>query len=130
MPHVLIIDDDRALPRAWQIRLGAAGYQVQIAHDGRSGLRVAADSPPDLILLDQFMHDIDGLEVCRTLHANPSLCHIPVLIMSGNPADDARRNAIQAGAVAFLPKPLPVELVLAALETALVSAQGTHAESR
>lgn len=119
MPEkILLIDDDVALSTAWRVRLSASGYEVSTAFDGATGLQAARSVQPDLIILDIRMPGMDGFAVCRQLRADPDMAKIPVLFMSANVQDEARRKADELGA-GFLPKPLDAKHVLAAVRSAL-----------
>lgn len=118
---ILIIDDDRALLRAWQLLLIAHGYEAAVASSGQEGLRSAQTFLPDAVFLDIQMPGMDGLEVCRRMMADPQTAEIPVLIMSGNAQSEAREGALAAGAVEFLSKPLDAARVLAVLESVLAT---------
>ncbi len=118
-PRILIIDDDRQVALALRIRLCAAGYELSTAHDGTTGLACAAATPPDIIVLDVRMPDIDGFEVCRRLKSNPRLESIPVVFLSANAQERARASALAAGGVCFLEKPFDAPTLLDTLETVL-----------
>ena len=119
--RILMIDDDRALTIAWRVRFEASGYDVRIALDGASGLRVAEDFAPDVIILDILMPGMNGFEVCRALKSHPVLSRIPVLFMSANVQDEASRQAMELGAAGFLPKPFTSGRVLEAIESAIAA---------
>jgi len=125
MHTVLMIDDDRVLLTGWKIRLCASGFAVCTAADGMTGLELARGHHPDVILLDVRMQGMDGFEVCRALKADPNLAAIPVVFMSANVIEEARRQAIDAGAADFLPKPLAARHVLAVLEFVLTGSTGS-----
>ncbi len=123
--NVLIIDDERYIAQALIIRLQAAGYVVRWAFDGTSGLAVAADWRPDVIVLDIRMPDIDGFEVNRRLKTRSELADIPVMFLSANVQDSARQTALAAGAHAFLTKPYESRDLLATIRSALVRSSET-----
>ena len=66
-PQVLVVDDDPRNRKLLEEYLSGAGYDVRLASDGRTALAMAAERPPDLVLLDVMMPDLSGLEVCREL---------------------------------------------------------------
>ena len=69
-PRVLIVEDEPALLRALRINLRARGYDVRVASAGREALAEARQRPPDAVVLDVMMPNVDGLEVCRALRAD------------------------------------------------------------
>ncbi len=105
MRTVLIIDDEEGIARALAIRLRAAGFQATTAASGMLGLAAASAAPPDLIILDVRMPDIDGFEVHARLRRDPKLASIPVIFLSASVQDSTRHAALAAGAFAYLTKP-------------------------
>lgn len=82
-------------------------YRVKIAHNGEKALTIAqSDSPPDLILLDIMMPDMDGFEVAQRLRGHPSSEHIPVIFVTAMSGEDARLKGMELGAVDFVTKPI------------------------
>jgi two-component system, sensor histidine kinase and response regulator len=82
-------------------------YRVKIAHNGEKALKIChSDNPPDLILLDIMMPDMDGFEVAKQLRAHPSSEHIPVIFVTAMTGEDARLKGMELGAVDFVTKPI------------------------
>ena len=82
-PLVLIIDDDPDITESMRIVLESGGYTVRIAPDGEQGLKLAEQSPPDLVILDVMMTRADeGFDVCRSLKKRPSLARVPILMLT------------------------------------------------
>ncbi|MFK7959635.1 MAG: PleD family two-component system response regulator [Phycisphaerales bacterium] len=102
---ILIIDDEPAITAALMTRLKAAGHTVRHAINGLAGLEAAAESVPDVIILDVRMPDIDGLEVCIRLRRDPDLHDVPVIFLSAESDPVARRRAALAGGTRFIAKP-------------------------
>nr|WP_315233121.1 response regulator [uncultured Albidiferax sp.] len=116
--QLLLVDDD---PSAIQVmsRMLAQYPDQRFATSGEIALRLAAEAPPDLILLDVDMPSMTGFEVCADLKANPALAHIPVIfVTSHDESTPLRVAAWQKGAADFVTKPL-----VASQLTARVSAQ-------
>lgn len=128
---VLVIDDERGLSKVLAIRLGAAGFTVATADNGLSGLASAHADPPDAIVLDMRMPDMDGFEVHSRLKQHPHLAGIPVVFLSANVQDSARNEALAAGAFAYLAKPYDQHQVIATVRDAISSRKAgrsiTHA---
>ncbi len=108
-PVVLLIDD---MPVNLQVLTAAlsADYQVQIAASGATGLTLAAKRPPDLILLDVMMPELDGFEVCRRLKADPVLSHVPVIFLTAMSVGASESMGLSLGAADYITKPINVEI--------------------
>lgn len=85
-------------------------YQIQIATSGAKGLELASDDPPDLILLDIMMPDMDGYETCRQLKLDPRLRDIPVVFVTAMNDAEAETEGFALGAADYLTKPLNIEI--------------------
>jgi PAS domain S-box-containing protein len=108
-PLILAIDDTPAN----LFTLGgalAAEFDLQIATSGEMGLRLAAESRPDLILLDVMMPDMDGYEVCQHLKTMPALRHIPVIFLTALSDSASEMKGLSLGAADYIAKPIGVEI--------------------
>lgn len=116
--RLLVIDDEAPYLRA----LGAllvradARVEVELAHSAMDGLLKVGLIRPQVVLLDSYMPGMDGVEVCKRLRASEETAGIAVLAMSGRPSAELERKFRDAGAAAFLPKPIQPAAVLAKLE--------------
>ena len=102
--RVLLAEDDRFLRKAAETTLKRQGYLVITAADGEEALRVARAEPLDLILLDLIMPKLNGFEVLNALKQNPLTAHIPIIILSSLGQDRDMRQAMDAGAAAYVIK--------------------------
>jgi len=102
---ILVIDDENELARLVMRDLGHEGYDVIYASDGASGLRIARDHRPDLVVLDLTMPDIDGLEVCKSLRSEPRVARLPILVLSARASAADRILGLELGADDYLIKP-------------------------
>lgn len=122
MPRsVLIVDDEPGLARVLAIRMKAAGFEARTADGGVAGLESARSAPPDAIVLDVRMPDMDGFEVQARLKADPALRDVPVVFVSANVQDSARHAALAAGAFAYLSKPYDAREVVAVVDSAIAA---------
>lgn len=115
-----MIEDDARLAHMVGEYLGQSGFTVSHVGDGQSGLKAVQDSPPDLVILDLMLPDMDGLEVCRRLRALPgALAQVPVLMLTakGDPMD--RIIGLEIGADDYLPKPFEPRELLARIRAVL-----------
>ena len=95
-------------------------YRVQVASEGVNCLKLAAsDRPPDLILLDIMMADLDGYEVCRKLKANPATSNIPVIFLTAKSGIEDEQQGLRLGAVDYITKPISPSIVMARVSTHL-----------
>ncbi len=116
LPLVLVIEDEQPMQVFLRATLTANGYRVAEAMSGAQGLMFASAKPPDLVLLDLGLPDLDGLEVARRLRA---LCRAPILVLSARGGEQDKVLALDAGADDYITKPFGVEELLARLRAAL-----------
>jgi CheY-like chemotaxis protein len=108
VPNLLIVDDNAAVLHLLTAMLKSSGYKIRTAASGALALQSAWMQPPDLILLDIDMPDMDGYEVCKCLKANAVLQNIPVLFITGLNDDHGLVKALQCGGVDYITKPFNV----------------------
>jgi CheY-like chemotaxis protein len=116
---VLIVDDT---PNNLSLmsRLLKDEYQVKIANGGERALKIAAsDSPPDLILLDIMMPDMDGYEVCQRLKQDPRTMDIPVIFLTAMTEMEDEKKGLDLGAVDYITKPISPPIVMARVKIQL-----------
>lgn len=121
--RVLLIEDEPGIAAALQVRLSISGFATRWARDGLAGVAAAQQDPPDVVLLDVRLPDIDGYEVCRRLKAGASTRGVPVVFLSANVQDEARRRAKEAGAADYLSKPYDAAVLLQTLRRVMSEAQ-------
>ena len=102
---ILLVDDIAANRETLRELLSAENYRFIEAADGPTALRLAAETPPDLVLLDVMMPGMDGYEVCRRLRAETRFAEVPVIIVTALDDHASRITAIEAGADEFVTKP-------------------------
>ncbi|HZO24451.1 MAG TPA: response regulator transcription factor [Chloroflexota bacterium] len=115
--RVLVVDDDDAIRTTLARSLGAEGYAVEVAADGREALQVARDRTPDLVVLDLMIPGITGLDVCRRLRAAEQ--HLPIVLLTARDAVADRVTGLEAGADDYLVKPFAFEELLARVRVCL-----------
>ncbi len=118
--RILIIEDDEAILRFLRRGLAYEGYQVDTAVDGQSGLVLARDNPPDLVVLDLMLPGIDGLEVCRRLRAGGP---VPILILTAKDTVNDRVQGLDMGADDYMVKPFNLDELLARIRALLRRSQ-------
>ncbi len=118
MVKILIVDDDTAIVRLLSVRLSKQGYDISTAYNGREALEAVSADPPDIILLDVDMPEMDGVEVCRRLKADEQLQHIQIIMVTGNVRDEDMVAGLDAGADDYVVKPFNGEILAARLRSA------------
>src|SRR5205085_3034295 len=113
MERVLIVDDDADIQRLVSYNLSQAGFRVSTAATGLAALEMVQKHPPDLIILDIMLPDLDGLEVCRTLRQRADSRRIPIIMLTARSEEVDRVVGFELGADDYVMKPFsPRELVL------------------
>jgi len=121
---ILVVDDEPDQCALVRRILERAGYEVEVAYDGRECLDKVRANPPDAILLDVVMPEIDGLAVCKMLKGDHHYCHIPILILSAESScvtstRFSRNPELYSPADDFLPKPASAEEITRGLAALL-----------
>lgn len=117
---ILIAEDNENSRILLESALSMNGYTVQSAENGKAALNMALTDPPDLIISDILMPEMDGYTLCRKIKSDPDLCRIPVIFYTATytePADE--KLAMDLGAVKFIVKPLEIDLLLAEIREIL-----------
>src|SRR2546423_2924650 len=123
---ILVIEDDPPLQKFLRVTLGTQDYNIIEAATGEQGLRHAAASQPDLIILDLGLPDIDGVEVTRRLREWSA---IPIIVVSARGKEQDKVVALDAGADDYLTKPFGVGELLARVRVALRHLASANAET-
>ena len=114
--RVLVVDDEHAMLRALRINLRVRKYEVTTAATGREALTEAGRRPPDAVILDLGLPDLDGIEVIKRLRG---WSRAPVIVLSGRAGPGDKIAALDAGADDYVTKPFSMEELLARLRAAL-----------
>jgi len=121
MPTILYIDDTENNRILVTRRLEKRGYQVVTAENAGQGLALAASSPPDVILMDMGMPDVDGWSATRELKANPKLRQIPVIALTAHAMQGDREKALEAGCDDYETKPFDFPRLFQKIEVYLAA---------
>lgn len=116
MTRVLVVEDEPGLRKALGINLRARDYEVTLAADGRSGLAAASSAPPDVVILDLGLPDLDGVEVIEGLRG---WSEAPIIVLSARSGEPDKVVALDAGADDYVTKPFGMDELLARLRAAL-----------
>jgi two-component system OmpR family response regulator len=115
-PRILLIDDDRALTDVLSMSLEDAGFTVACAHDGLAGWRAFEGDPPDLVVLDLVMPELDGLELCRRIRAGH---RTPIIMLTSRDEELDRVLGLELGADDYVTKPFSTRELVARIRAAL-----------
>jgi class 3 adenylate cyclase len=117
--RILVVDDTTENLQVIGAILRKAGYQLSIAKLGQQGLDIAARTPPDLVLLDIMMPEMDGFEVCRRFKADPRLKEIPIIFLTASNEAESVVKGFELGAVDYITKPFNAAELLSRVNTHL-----------
>ena len=118
---VLIIEDDKRIANWVKVYFEQAGFFAEVAHDGESGLDMARDLVPDLVVLDLMLPRLDGVELCRILRRESD---VPVIMLTAREAPADRIKGLDIGADDYIVKPFDPDEVIARAEAVLRRVKG------
>ncbi|MEO1647089.1 MAG: response regulator [Chloroflexota bacterium] len=113
--RILCVEDNPQNMRLVRKLLKHAGFIVLEAEDGMTGLKMAEDERPDLILMDINLPDIDGVEVTKRIKAQDDLAHIPIIALTANTMYGDEQKYLAAGCDGYIPKPVRRELLISTI---------------
>jgi two-component system, OmpR family, alkaline phosphatase synthesis response regulator PhoP len=119
MSKILVIEDEKNILELVRFNLEREGFQVISTMDGTSGLEMAREELPDLIILDVMLPGMNGLEVCRELHQDPATGNIPVVILSARAEELDKVLGLEMGADDYIVKPFSPRELLARVKARL-----------
>ncbi|HID50778.1 MAG TPA: response regulator transcription factor [Anaerolineae bacterium] len=114
--RILVIEDEERIRQFLQRGLSFEGYRVDVASDGQTGLDLAYENPPDLVLLDLMLPEMDGLEVCRQIR---QVSDVPILMLTAKETIEDRVVGLDAGADDYLVKPFAFDELMARVRALL-----------
>ena len=122
---VLVVDDSAQSLGMLNEALDREGFQVLVALEGNQALAIARNLPPDIVLLDALMPQMNGFETCERIKADPELRHIPVVFMTGLSDTESILRGFAAGGVDYVTKPIRIDELLARMKTHIGNARLT-----
>lgn len=117
--RILVVDDDPDILQFVRLNLELDGFEVEVAGGGREALEKAAADPPDLMLLDVMMPEIDGLTVLRRMRSDPPTANVPVIVLTARSLAEDRVKGLDLGADDYITKPFDLEELIARVRTVL-----------
>ncbi|GAB4330933.1 MAG: response regulator [Phototrophicales bacterium] len=109
MPRILYIEDDANNRMLVRRILGAEGIEVDEASNAQAGIEMALANPPDLILMDISMPEMDGLTATQKIRSMPQIAHIPIVALTANVMEGDRERTLNAGCDGYIGKPIDVD---------------------
>ena len=128
MTNIFVVEDDRDIAELVGRYLEKAGFRAELLATGRDALAAIGERPPDLIVLDLMLPQVDGLEVCRAVRANEKTAAIPIIMLTARAEESERITGLEVGADDYLAKPFSPNELVARVRALLRRAQG-HARS-
>jgi len=116
---ILIIEDDPSFSRAINHIIQKEGYDVITASNGMTGLRMAREEKPDLLILDVMLPGLDGFEICNRLRNDPQTATLPIIMLSAKGQEADKATGLKVGANEYLTKPVDRVLLLDKLTSLL-----------
>lgn len=114
--NILVVDDEAQITRVLKTSLSSQGYGIRTAADGEEALQLMKDWPPDLIVTDLRMPNMDGLELCRHVRTQS---RVPIIVLSVKGEEAIKVEALDAGADDYVTKPFSINELLARIRAAL-----------
>ncbi|MDF1527160.1 MAG: response regulator [bacterium] len=127
---ILIVEDVQMFVQIQKTLLNRQDFTLLTARSGQGALDAARQEKPDLILLDLYMPDMNGYDVCRELKSDPATEHIPILIIITGDAEDLKEMCIEAGCDGHLTKPIRKDTFIPAIESHLQVPPRGHSRVR
>lgn len=118
---ILLVEDNSNIREAFALLLQDGGYRVRSAATGADAIRSARESPPDLVLLDLGLPDMNGLEVARAIKRHPEGEKVAIVALTGHALETDQAACLAAGCAGYLTKPISSGQLLAALPTFLAA---------
>lgn len=126
--RILVVDDDREIVRLVSGYLEQAGYEVLAAYDGKTAMQMVHGEPPDLLILDLMLPDLDGWDITRTIRGDELLAQLPILMLTARVDDVDKILGLELGADDYVTKPFNPREVVARVR-ALLRRSGSGSRS-
>jgi two-component system phosphate regulon response regulator PhoB len=129
-PHVLVVEDEKALADLLQYNLEKEGYRVSLAADGEEALMMAQEDRPDLFVLDWMLPKAPGIEVCRRLRQRQETRNTPIVMLTARSDESERIRGLDTGADDYIVKPFSMQELLARLRAVMRRIRPALAEDK
>jgi two-component system phosphate regulon response regulator PhoB len=109
MTKIMVVDDDEDFTNLYKTVLRAAGFDTKTVNQSTAAIEMAYLVKPDVFVIDLMMLELDGIQLCKLLRAEPIFKHTPIIIVTALTDQDNRQAAISAGANDYLTKPFRID---------------------
>ncbi len=117
--NILLVDDDKDLTAALELKLGKDGFKIQTASDGESAVKWIRAKTPDLVVLDVNLPDMSGMDVCKEIRMDPRTAHVPVIMLTARDEEIDRVLGLEFGADDYITKPFNTREVILRIKSVL-----------
>ena len=114
-PRVLVVEDDAALRKVLELRLGLEGFDVTAAQDGQAGLEALDEDMPDAVICDLMMPRVDGFGFCRIARHREDSRDLPIVVLTARQKDIEIERLLELGDITFMNKPFDAQTLTATL---------------
>ena len=114
-PRVLVVEDDAALRKVLELRLGLEGFDVSSARDGQAGLEALDEGLPDVVVCDLMMPRVDGFGFCRTARHREASRELPIVVLTARQRDGEIDRLLELGDITFMTKPFDAQVLTSTL---------------
>lgn len=114
-PRVLVVEDDAALRKVLELRLGLEGFDVSVAADGQAGLDALDRVQPDAVICDLMMPRVDGFGFCRATRRRDDCRELPIIVLTARQKDMEIEHLLELGQITFMSKPFDAQLLTGTL---------------
>lgn len=129
-PVVLVVEDETSLMTMLRYNLEKEGYRVTEAGDGEEAMTVAAETPPDAVILDWMLPRMSGVEVCRQLRRRPETRNVPIIMLTARSEEADKVRGLNVGADDYMTKPFSMVELLARVRALLRRAKPSQAKGQ
>jgi len=119
MAKILIVDDEKDIADLISYNLEKEGYSTVKAYDGGEVLTIVRTQKPDLVILDLMLPQINGMDLCRAIRANPETAHLPIIMLTAKSDEVDKIIGLEIGADDYMTKPFSVKELIARVRTVL-----------
>jgi DNA-binding response OmpR family regulator len=112
---VLVVEDDAALRKVLELRLGLEGFEVSVAKDGQAGLEALDAARPDVVISDLMMPRLDGFGFCRAARNRRETRELPIVVLTARQKDLEIEELLELGHITFMTKPFDAQLLTSTL---------------
>lgn len=125
-PRVLVVEDDAALRKVLELRLGLEGFDVCLAKDGQAGIEALDEARPDAVVCDLMMPRVDGFGFCRTARRREDTRDLPIVVLTARQKDAEIEQLLELGDIVFMTKPFDAAALTATLRRMAERRQRSH----